>query len=153
MTPPHRAGRGGVVVDASVLTAVYVPKDVHHPPSRTWLRQYILGGGQLIGPTLLAVEVVASVARRTQPARGHAALRGLLNLSALRLVTVNRDLHLHAATLAADLRLKGADAVYVAVAERLGVPLISWDTEHRTRATQRIPVYTPETAPSPRSAR
>lgn len=136
-----------IVVDASVMTAVYVAKDVHHHASRDWLRRYVLNGGQIVAPWLMAVEVATSVARRTQPARGHAALRGLQQLSALRFVTVNRDVHLHAATLGNDLRLKGADSVYAAIADRLRVPLISWDDEHKTRATAAITVYRPDTVP------
>lgn len=136
-----------IVVDASVMTAVYVPPDVQHTASRDWLRRYVLSGGQLVAPLLLAVEVTAAVARRTSTERGRRALHGLQQLSVLRLVTVNRELHLHAARRAADLRLKGADSIYVAVAERLGVPLISWDGEHITRAAAAIMVYTTDTAP------
>ena len=136
-----------VVVDASVMTAVYVSKDVQHTASRDWLRRYVLGGGEIVAPWLMAVEVAASVARRTQPVRGHAALRGVQQLSALRFVTVNRALHLRAATIGAELSIKGPDSIYVAVAERLEVPLISWDGEHNTRATAVIAVYTPDIAP------
>ncbi len=131
-----------VVVDASVITSVYVPSDAYHVASRAWLRQYVLGGNRLIAPALLAVEVAASVARRTNnSARGQRALQGLLQFSALRLVTVSRDVHLHAAMLASTLRLRGADSIYVAVADRLRVPLVSWDGEHLERATSRILVY------------
>ena len=35
----------------------------------------------------------------------------------------------------------------VAVADRLGLPLVSWDGEHLERASARIPVYTPADAP------
>jgi predicted nucleic acid-binding protein len=45
-------------------------------------------------------------------------------------------------------RCKGADSIYVAVAEHLGVPLISWDGEHNSKATALITMYTPATAPS-----
>ncbi len=61
------------------------------------------------------------------------AIQGLLQFSALRLVTVSRDVHLHAAVLASTLRLRGADSIYVAVADRLRVPLVTWDREHRRR--------------------
>ncbi len=136
-----------IVVDASVFTSVYVQADTHHGPSRQWLRRYVLSGQRLVAPPLLAVEVASAVARRTNDsACGEHALNGLLQLSALRLITINRRLYIAAARLACDLRLRGADAVYVAVAERLGVPLITWDNEHLTRGAQRITVYTPDTA-------
>jgi predicted nucleic acid-binding protein len=50
---------------------------------------------------------------------------------------------MRAARCALDLRLRGADAVYVAVAHSLQVPLITWDREQLTRAAGRIAVRTP----------
>lgn len=45
--------------------------------------------------------------------------------------------------LAIDLRLRGADAVYVAVADQLSLPLVSWDVEQRERAAARVEVIVP----------
>jgi predicted nucleic acid-binding protein len=43
--------------------------------------------------------------------------------------------------------MRGADAIYAALASTLGVPLVSWDKEHVERASTRVTVYTPDTAP------
>ena len=40
----------------------------------------------------------------------------------------------HAAVLAAEKRLRGADAVYAATAAATGSPLVTWDAELRARA-------------------
>jgi predicted nucleic acid-binding protein len=136
-----------IVVDASVLVAVYLPGDHFHVASRTWLRRYLLGGQRIVAPTLLAAEVAGAVARQTSSIRGEQALRGLLNLSSLRMVTTNRQVMVDAALVATAFRLRGADAIYVAVAQRLGVPLLTWDNDHMTRAGGAIAVYTPDTAP------
>jgi predicted nucleic acid-binding protein len=41
------------------------------------------------------------------------------------------------------LPLKGSDAVYVALAERMGIPLITWDNEQLARGAAVIDVRTP----------
>jgi predicted nucleic acid-binding protein len=45
--------------------------------------------------------------------------------------------------MAADLRLRGAEVVYVAAAYLLQVPLVTWDREQRQRAASVIAVQTP----------
>jgi len=57
----------------------------------------------------------------------------LLRMPALRIVHVERRLGMSAAQLAADLGLRGADAVYVALAQQLTVPLITLDQEQLDR--------------------
>ena len=48
-----------------------------------------------------------------------------------------------AAEVAADLRLRGADAVYVAAARLLRVPLVTWDREQQQRAGAVVVVQMP----------
>ena len=57
---------------------------------------------------------------------------------------VDAELALPAAELASELRLRGADAVYVAMTHRLGVPLVTWDREQLERAAVRIEARTPD---------
>ncbi len=52
-----------------------------------------------------------------------------------------------AATIAADLRLRAGDAIYVALAQQLNIPLVSWDKEQLQKASSLIPVYTPDSYP------
>lgn len=62
------------------------------------------------------------------------AARQILRLPSLRLAILDAELAERAAGLAADRALRGADAVYVAVAARLGLPLVTLDPEQRRRA-------------------
>lgn len=135
-----------IVVDASVWVSRLVPQDVHHVSSRQWFEQYTAGGDRLVVPILLLAEVAGAIARRTgQPDLAHRAVNHLLRLRALRIVPVDRRLGRDAAQLAADLKLRGADATYVAIARRLNIPLITWDEDQQARAEQTITVYTPDT--------
>jgi predicted nucleic acid-binding protein len=50
------------------------------------------------------------------------------------------------ADLAAQLQLGGADALYVALAQRLGIPLITWDREQLQRGLAAVTALTPDDA-------
>lgn len=60
---------------------------------------------------------------------------------------IDRDLGEKAARVASRHRLRGADAVYVALAADLGVPLVTWDQEILARAAGLIDVRTPDQLP------
>ena len=70
----------------------------------------------------------------------------LSRLPYLRFVPLTRSLALAAASLAADYRLRGADAVYVAVARQFGTTLVTLDDQQRTRAATSISTRTPTEA-------
>ncbi len=134
-----------MVVDASVLVSRLVPHDVHHEPSRRWLASHVEGGGLVVAPALLLPEVAGAVARRTaEPRLAQRAVEAVLRLPALRLVPVDEVLARAAARLAGQLRLRGADALYVATAARLRLPLVTWDTEQRDRAARLVQVLVPD---------
>lgn len=133
-----------IVVDASVLVSHLVPQDVHHATSRAWFRQQLETGTRLVAPIILLTEVGGAIARRTGDADlGHRAVDRIQQIPTLRLLSVEHSPGLLATRLAIDLRLRGADAIYVVVAEQLDIPLVSWDNEHRERALSRIAVMTP----------
>ncbi len=131
-----------MVVDASVWVSVLVPQDVHHTQSRAWLEERMREGALLIAPVILLAEVGGAVARRTgESGLGRRAAEVLLSLPNLRLVPVDDRVGYEAARLAAQLGLRGADAVYVATAALLGVPLVTWDIEQRERAQPVVEAY------------
>lgn len=133
-----------MVVDASVWVSSLIEHDVNHEVSLRWLEAYTDSGGVLVEPVLFLVEVAGAVARlRGSPADGKRALGRLTALSGLRLVAQDSQFGEAAAELAADLRLRGADAVYVATAHLLHIPLLTWDREQQERARPVVTVRTP----------
>ncbi len=137
-----------MVVDASVVVSRLVQHDVNHEASRRWLTQYVAGGGLVIAPTLLLPEVAGAVARRTrEPRLARRAVDVVLRLPALRLVPVDDVLARTAAELAGRLRVRGADAIYIAVAAGLRLPLVTWDIEQRDRAARLVEVLVPSADP------
>ena len=133
-----------MVVDASVLVSGFLPHDVHYGVSRGWLSRHVGGGGLVMAPTLLFAELAGAVARRSgSPRLGRRAVEAILRLPTLRLVALDEPLSRAAADLAARLRTRGGDAVYIATAALLGVPLVTWDAGQRERASRVVNVMSP----------
>lgn len=134
------------VIDASVWVGRLVAGDIHYAPSRRWIEAYTARGGLLVAPVLLLAEVAGAISRRLGSAQwADRAVETLLQVPTLRLVPLDPPLGRASARLAAELGLRGADATYVAVAEALGVPLVTWDRQQRERAARRVSVLTPDT--------
>lgn len=132
------------VVDASVWVSALVAGETDHAASRAWLERRAHASQLVVGPSLLLPEVAAAISRRTgRPRLGHRAVSALLRWPGLRIVAIDEELAEKAARLAADLRLRGADAVYVAVACRIEVPLVTWDREQLERGTRVVSVMEP----------
>lgn len=133
-----------MVIDASVMVSRLVARDVNHDASRRWLDGHVAAGGLVVAPALLLPEIVGAIARRTGRRRlARRAIAAVLRLPELRLVAIDAELAEVAARLASDLQLRGADAVYVATAARLRLPLVTWDAEQRERGAARVAVVVP----------
>jgi predicted nucleic acid-binding protein len=132
------------VADASVWVSALVPGDAHHVSSRAWLEREQAAERAVVAPALLLPEVAAAISRKTgRPALARSAIAAVMRLPHVRLVALDPDLAEAAGRLAADCALRGADAVYVAVAERLGIPLVTWDREQIERGGRVLEVVTP----------
>ena len=141
-----------LVVDASVWVSRYLPTEETHDASRQWLESYLRAGGQIVEPVLLLVELSAAISRCTGATDvAWETSERLTRLRGIRFVPLDRRLGVMATRVAADRRLRGADAIYAAVAHRLEIPLVTWDREQLARATGLIRVGTPdEIEPIPR---
>jgi len=129
------------VLDASVWVARLVPQDAFHQTIKNWMAGERTVGSQFISPSLLLAEVAGAISRRTTAALGRKALKSLEAMPGLRIIAM-QDVLLHeAAALAADLGLRGADSVYVAVARHLDVPLLTFDAEQRERGKKAVTIH------------
>lgn len=134
-------------IDASVFLTAFNPYDPEHEASRQLLSKLQAEGAPIIVPTLLMPEVAAAAARGRNDSE--LALRFAISLRQLPhvvLVSVSQTLAVRAADLAAEWRLRGSDAVYVAVAQRFGSTLVTLDKEQRSRVATVIPTRFPAEA-------
>lgn len=139
-----------IVADASVWVSRFLPDDAFHQASRTWLIDMTTAGVVLAAPTIMLAELSGSIARRTgNDQLGYQIVQQIRHLPTLQLITVDDALGQLAAQVASTYRLRGADAVYLAVAQRLQIPLVSWDREQLDRAAALVTTYRPSEASAP----
>jgi predicted nucleic acid-binding protein len=97
---------------------------------------------------LVLAEVAGAISwTRQDPARAQAFATALGQLPNVTIGSLDMVLGQQALELAAQHGLRGADAVYAAVARHATYTLISLDNEHLTRLTDIVRVQTPEEAP------
>ena len=133
-----------IAVDASVWVSGLILQDAFHDISRGWLATQHARDNLLAIPVICLAEVSGVISRVTgYSEEGERAIDQIITQSNLRVLPVNHSLGLEAAQLAALLHLRGADAVYVALARRLKIPLATWDQELLQRCGQVISVQQP----------
>lgn len=134
-----------VVIDASVWVSQLRPQDVHHDSSRSWIERYAVTGGILVASDFLSLEIAAAISRGTGDfLLAKEAVRKLHDFTGLNLLPLDSALIESAIDIATDLQLRAGDAIYVALAHQLNIPLISWDKEQIQKASSLITTYTPE---------
>lgn len=135
---------GVFTIDASVWVNADSPAEPGQPTSRALLDALLAAGTPVVVPTLLPVELAGTIAR----IRGDADLArevaaAVAGLPSVRLVPLDDALAGRAAEMAATHRLRGADAVYAAVASSHACPLVSLDREHLDRLPPAARVMAP----------
>jgi predicted nucleic acid-binding protein len=133
-------------IDTSVWVNATEPGEVDHAASRAFLRESAARTLPVVVPTLVLVEVAAAVARLRSERRSARITRLVARWRAITLLDLDRVLADAAATLARIHRLRGADAVYAAVAQQYGTTLVSRDREHLPRLAGIVPVLHPAAA-------
>ena len=98
----------------------------------------------MIAPVILLAEVSAALSRGTgEPALAHRAVRQLLRSSLIELTPVTTAVAKRVAAIAADHRMRGCDAVYVALAEQLDDHLVTLDQRQLERGAAVVTVRKP----------
>ncbi|MEP6774743.1 MAG: PIN domain-containing protein, partial [Chloroflexota bacterium] len=145
--PPTTLRYPQVVLDAAVWVSAAIPQEQQHTSSRQWIDQYLAASGVLVISEWFIVEVAAAIGRRVSPLHGQRAYMRVYSLSQITIVPMSRQLMQDSAATAAALRLRAVDAVYVALAQQLGLPVVSWDGEIAQRGGPRVLVFDPGNFP------
>lgn len=133
-----------ITIDASVIISASLPDETESAASAQFLELVAENEIPVICPTLLLPEVAAAVSRRKDDPAAAAELAEILpSLLPLTWVPLDEDSASEAARMASANRLRGADAVYVAVAKAHQALLVSLDREQLERAKGIVEVQTP----------
>ena len=133
-----------LTIDASVFVSAAMPSEAQFDDSNLFLDHIRLHPQVLQCPMLLLPEVAASLARRTDNAEvGQNSIYWVTQFPTMSLLMLDMVRTLQASQIAAMYRLRGADAIYVAIAQEFGTTLITWDREMLTRGLSAVSIMTP----------
>lgn len=133
-----------VTVDASVFVATTRSNETQHSVSRQFVQEITRRQIDLFCPLVVLPECAAAIARPTGEAElGEQLVALVTSLPNMNLVNLDSTLAHRAAQIAAHHRLKGADAIYVAVAEAFDATLVTWDNEMLERGAGIVKTQTP----------
>lgn len=134
-----------LTLDANVFVAAEIRSEPDHEAAQRVIAIAVEQGLRLHLPWLAVVEASVAIGRRFGDADLAARLAAeLADMPGATFHPLDRTLALLAATMGAECRLRGADAVYAAVARRHGTCLVTCDDELRRRTAGVIDALTPK---------
>lgn len=121
-------------IDASVFVASARYDEPGYLISREFLRE--AQAYEIYCPSLVLAECAAAIARQTDdPSLAEELVCIIEDLPGINIISLDLPLARKASTIALTNRLRGADAVYAAVAVVFDAILISWDQEMLKRCS------------------
>ena len=132
------------VMDASVYIALLNAHEPAHTRSWAWLEKTRGAQESISTPTILLAEVAAAISRGVgDSAFAHRAIQQLVSSELIDLVPVTQGLAERAAYIAARYKIRGCDAVYIALADQIGDSLVTLDRQQLERGGGIITAYEP----------
>lgn len=131
-------------MDASVWVNSFDQREEGHQTSRQVMDLLKAQTLSIVVPNLVLVEVAGAISRTRQaPEKAQEFVTALRSLPNMTLVPLDETLVQRALSLAAQHGLRGADAVYAAVAAQYSCTLLTLDNEHLTRLAGIVTTCTP----------
>ncbi len=134
-----------VVIDASVFVAAARASEPQYARSVEFLARIQQSDEATYSPVLVLAECSGAIARATGDGGLADQIVSLIQrFRGLKLVPLTLSIAQRAAELAATRRLRGSDAIYLAVASDLQAVLVTWDIEMLQRSGQAASTLTPQ---------
>ncbi|MCX7790950.1 MAG: PIN domain-containing protein [Chloroflexaceae bacterium] len=134
-------------LDANIFIRDAIPNDPEHVMCHALLARLYESSTSIVLSTLVLAEIAGALSGSYRdPIRARLEVELLRELHIIKYIPLDDALAQEAADIAADRALRGADAVYVAVARRHGCALVSLDREQRERAAPLVRALTPAEA-------
>jgi predicted nucleic acid-binding protein len=132
------------VVDASLAVALLQAGDPFYRRAWRWVFGFPASDMRLMAPTLLVPEVAAAIGRGVgEPELARRAVELLLRGLVIDLHPLDASLSARRGAVAIEGKLRGADAVYVALAEQMGAKLVTFDRQQLQRGAAFVDTLEP----------
>ena len=124
------------VVDASVIVSIVNPDEPYHNQCRAWLNKVLLSGQKVYAPTIILAEVGAALSRgKRDQDLAQRAISLLSQETLIQLQPLPVEFGRRTAVISIEHRIRGCDAVYVALAEQLDTELVTLDNQQFERGS------------------
>ncbi len=132
-------------IDASVFINAEIEGEEFHEYSAMLMQNFRDKGITIIVPEIVLPEISSAISRGTDdPEKALKFVKELKQIPNIVFVPIDREVSDHASQLAAEYKLRGCDAIYVAVAFIFRAKLISLDKQQIERAVEYIEAATPQ---------
>ncbi|MBC8496204.1 MAG: type II toxin-antitoxin system VapC family toxin [Chloroflexi bacterium] len=132
------------VIDASVYVALVSEHEEAHKESWDWFQQAITNQEKIIAPAIILAEVGAAISRGVDdPSLAHRIVQELEISKIIQITPIPLPLAKRAAAIAIDNKIRGCDAIYVALAEREATSLITLDRQQLERSANIVMTKSP----------
>jgi predicted nucleic acid-binding protein len=132
------------VIDTSAYVSWAIATDANHYAAQAWIGQALRRRESIAAPWILAAEVASAVTRNTGDITlAVQVVHTLTSAGLVHLVPVGPVLAQQAAMIAAQFRIRGCDAIFVALAASTGETLVTFDKQQATRAAAVVAVHQP----------
>jgi predicted nucleic acid-binding protein len=122
------------VIDASVYVALINAREPHHAASWAWFQQAKAAQELVAAPFILLAEIASALSQGVgNPALAHQVVQQVLDSKSIDLFPITSHLARDAAKIAADDKIRGCDAIYIALAVELGDTLVTLDQQQLER--------------------
>jgi predicted nucleic acid-binding protein len=132
------------VIDASVYVALINADEKDHTRCWAWFEGAKAAEEPIVAPAILLAEVAAALSRGVGDlGLAHRVVGQLKRSGVIKLLPVTLAVAERAATIAADHRIRGCDAVYIALADQLGEHLVTLDRQQLERGAAIVSAHEP----------
>lgn len=131
-------------VDASVFVSAARQQEVHSEKSERFFKKVVDEKSQIFLPEIVISEVASALMRATHDKEStNAFISALRNVPNFVFTPVDRNLADRSVEIILKTELRGADALYVALAVSYGIPLITLDKEQLSKGKKIAEVREP----------
>jgi predicted nucleic acid-binding protein len=132
------------VIDASVYIALVNAHETEHASSWAWFEQARAADESVVAPVILLAEVASALSRGMgDPTLAHRVAQQLARSEVIKLIQITMPIAKRAAEIAAEHRIRGCDAVYIALADQLSDTLVTLDRQQLERGAALVAVRAP----------
>ena len=127
-------------IDSSLWTAALLKEEQHHHTAFSFLSSVIEQGEEIIIPVTIYIEIVMAFTRRGAVAEAEMAGEFLFKIPALKFVEITYPRMIDIVKSVSSLKLRGMDAIVVAIAREYSTRLATLDRELAAKAKRAVEV-------------